>query len=159
MPTKEMIAEPSVVWDSVRIVAPGTLLSRLEDVHAAIQTRAYELCEARGRTPGEDWSDWFRAEAEFLRPVAVHVSESEDAITVIAQVPGFSAGELEIAVEPYRAAAGGSISDKSNCQNTCRIAGNRYPEGALSSVARLGRASWFEAEKALPGVAEDVREL
>ena len=100
-------AEPSVAWESVRIVAPGKLLSRLQDVHDAISARAYEICEARGCVPGDDWEDWFRAEAEFLRPVAVHVSESEDAITVIAQVLGFSADELEIAVEPYRVIVAG----------------------------------------------------
>ena len=95
-------AEPSVAWESVRIVAPRKLLSRLQNVHDAISARAREICEERGCLPGEDWEDWFRAEAEFLRPVDVHVSESEDAITVTAQVLGFCADELEITVEPYR---------------------------------------------------------
>ena len=37
-----------------------------------------------------------------LRPVAVHVSPSQDVITVIAQVLGFGADELEVAVVPLR---------------------------------------------------------
>jgi len=107
MPTEVVAAEPRVTWESVKIVAAASLLSRLQEVHEAIQVRAYELCEARGRTEGDDWKDWFRAEAEFLRPVVVHVTESDDAITVLAQVLGFSAGELQIAVEPYRVIVAG----------------------------------------------------
>ena len=107
MVTQEVAAEPSVAWDSVRIVAPGTLLSRLQEVHDAISARANEICEARSCVPGDDWQDWFTAEAEFLRPVAVHVTESDNAVTVMAQVIGFSADELEIAVEPYRVIVAG----------------------------------------------------
>jgi HSP20 family molecular chaperone IbpA len=107
MPTEVFVAEPRVAWESVKIVAPASLLSRLQEVHDAVQARAYELSEARGRVEGDDWEDWFRAEAEFLRPVAVHVSESHDAIRVIAQVLGFCTDELQIAVEPYRVIVAG----------------------------------------------------
>jgi DUF2934 family protein len=34
---------------------------------AQIQTRAYELFEARGRCDGDDWQDWFEAEQQLLR--------------------------------------------------------------------------------------------
>ena len=30
----------------------------------AIARRAYELFEARGRAPGHDWEDWFRAKSD-----------------------------------------------------------------------------------------------
>ena len=36
--------------------------------HDAIERRAYELFEARGRTDGEDWNDWFQAERELAGP-------------------------------------------------------------------------------------------
>jgi HSP20 family molecular chaperone IbpA len=102
MPTQHVAAEPSVQWEPVPIVEPDSLLSHLHELHTAIATRAYELSEERGHLPGNDWDNWFRAEAEFLRPVAVHVSESEGAISVIAQVLGFSGDELQISVEPFR---------------------------------------------------------
>ena len=102
MTTQVARAEPSVAWETVRIVAPGGLLARWQQVYDAIAARAYEMFEARGCVHRQDWDDWLRAEAEFLRPVAVHVSQSQDAITVIAQVLGFGADELEVAVEPLR---------------------------------------------------------
>ena len=73
-----------------------------ERIHNAIARRAYELFEARDYHHGHDQEDWFRAEAEFLRPVPVHISEFEDHLTVLAQVLGFSAEELQISIEPYR---------------------------------------------------------
>lgn len=34
--------------------------------HEAIAARAYELFQARGGQHGNDWADWFRAEAEVV---------------------------------------------------------------------------------------------
>lgn len=36
------------------------------DLEAQIRQRAYELYEERGRTPGQETEDWFRAEREVL---------------------------------------------------------------------------------------------
>ena len=36
------------------------------EVHERIAGRAYELFLARGCRHGDDWADWFRAEAEVL---------------------------------------------------------------------------------------------
>jgi len=33
-----------------------------------VRARAYELFESRGRKPGQDKQDWFRAEQEILNP-------------------------------------------------------------------------------------------
>ena len=33
--------------------------------HDEIARRAYELFEERGREPGHEWEDWFRAEREY----------------------------------------------------------------------------------------------
>lgn len=37
--------------------------------HKEIAARAYELFMARGSQHGDDWADWFRAEAEVLGKV------------------------------------------------------------------------------------------
>lgn len=34
--------------------------------HDEIARRAYQLFEERGREPGHEWEDWFRAERELL---------------------------------------------------------------------------------------------
>jgi hypothetical protein len=33
--------------------------------HDEIARRAYQLFEERGREPGREWEDWFRAEREY----------------------------------------------------------------------------------------------
>lgn len=88
---------------------PSTSLNlrNIEDLHwemqavqLAIARRAYELFEARGCEHGHDWEDWFRAESELLRPVPVSMSESEDRISVRANVFGFGENELRVGLEP-----------------------------------------------------------
>ena len=45
---------------------------------------------------GWDLDDWFRAEAEILRPVPIEMSESDESYTIRAEVPGFDAKNLSI---------------------------------------------------------------
>jgi hypothetical protein len=42
---------------SVERLAPGP-------THYEVARRAYQLFEERGREPGREWEDWFRAERE-----------------------------------------------------------------------------------------------
>lgn len=82
---------------------PGSdLFDRLRELSNSIARRAFEMFEGRGRTDGHDLEDWFRAESEFLHPVHLDIAESGDVLTVRAEVPGFSAKELEVGVEPHR---------------------------------------------------------
>lgn len=88
---------------------PTTLLKlrNAEDLHyemqpvqLALARRAYELFETRGCEHGHDWEDWFRAESELLRPVSVSMSDSDDRISVRANVFGFEESELRVSIEP-----------------------------------------------------------
>lgn len=73
---------------------------QMQPVQLAIARRAYELFEARACDHGHDWEDWFQAESELLRPVSVSMSESDDRISVRANVFGFEEGELRVSIEP-----------------------------------------------------------
>jgi HSP20 family protein len=82
---------------------PGSdLFERVRELSHAVAHRAFELFNGRGRADGHDLEDWFRAESELLHPVHLDLAESGDAFTVRAEVPGFSAKELEVGVEPHR---------------------------------------------------------
>jgi len=81
---------------------PADLQRKTQKVQLAIARRAHELFEARGREHGHDWEDWFRAQSEHLCPVSVSMSESEDRISVRANVGGFDRTELEVSIEPSR---------------------------------------------------------
>jgi hypothetical protein len=50
---------------------PSKMAIMLDTVRSQelIRVRAYELYESRGREPGQDEQDWFRAEQEILNKV------------------------------------------------------------------------------------------
>jgi HSP20 family molecular chaperone IbpA len=72
----------------------------MREVYESISRRAYAIFEARGHQHGRDVEDWLRAESELLWPVPVEIRESSKQLTVRAEVPGFSAQEIEISLEP-----------------------------------------------------------
>jgi HSP20 family protein len=80
--------------------SPGDLLEQFDSVYESIARRAFELFEGNGRWPGTDLADWFRAEAELLHPLHLEMRESDSSFTVEAELPGFTAKDLEINVEP-----------------------------------------------------------
>ena len=79
-----------------------SVTEQIHRIHDAIARRAYELFEKNGRTDGNDVDHWLQAEKEFIFPVSLTLEENAGDIVVRASVPGFSAGELEVNVEPRR---------------------------------------------------------
>lgn len=65
-----------------------------------IEKRAFALFEKRGREDGHDLDDWFKAELELLEPLSVQIQETEDKVTVRAEIPGFKADEIKLNLEP-----------------------------------------------------------
>lgn len=74
--------------------------NQMREFSHSIARRAYELFEARGHQLGNDLDDWFRAESELMRSVPVEIKETEDQITVRAEVPGLAANEIKVSIEP-----------------------------------------------------------
>jgi HSP20 family molecular chaperone IbpA len=74
----------------------------MQETYNAIARRAFEAFEGRGRADGRDWEDWFKAETELLHPLHLDIAESDQAVTVHAEVPGFAAKDLEVSLEPHR---------------------------------------------------------
>jgi HSP20 family protein len=68
----------------------------ISDWSNRVAKRAYELFAASGFTNGHDLNDWFNAERELLKPMAIDVKDLRDEIVVTAKVPGFDAKELDI---------------------------------------------------------------
>jgi HSP20 family protein len=97
----------SATPSSLKLVPPADLLSRAEKIYDSIAQRAFELFEGNGRVLGRDLEDWFRAESEFLHPVPIDIEESEGVLAVRAEVPGFSADQLELSIEPRRMTVSG----------------------------------------------------
>jgi HSP20 family protein len=110
IPEKErnIMPEKSLATQPVREITPfkfeevEKVFDRLQTIYDSIARRAFDLFESNGRIFGHDLEDWFKAEKELLHPVHISISETEGQFQVKAEVPGFSAKELEVSVEPRR---------------------------------------------------------
>src|SRR5260370_7237961 len=93
----QQVTESQLV--SVAMEAPFEQVSALSE---SIARRAFEIFQNRERTEGGDLDDWFRAEAELFHTAHVHLYESDDALAVSAEVPGFAAEYLWFSLDPCR---------------------------------------------------------
>ena len=137
-----MTAQSTTAMQSVKGPAPGRqgpveLLEQFDKVYDSIARRAFELFKGNGQTAGHELDDWIRAEAELLHPVRLEVTESDESLTVLAEVPGFGAKDVEIKVEPQRLIIAGrrEIKEEKNGQ-----------EDSLRMVCRPDFASGRPAE-------------
>lgn len=83
----------------LRMMSFDEIFNDMSDTFDAIARRAYEIFESDGHQSGRDRENWFRAERELLHPVNLEVRESDGAVTVRAEVPGFEPKDLEIGVD------------------------------------------------------------
>ncbi len=74
--------------------------SKIDKVMKQMEERAFQLFEERGREDGHDLEDWFKAEQELLAPVPITITEKNNEMRIHAEVPGFTAKEISLNVEP-----------------------------------------------------------
>ncbi len=116
-----MSAQPAyaVVPDHAqpKMCPTSEMLERWRSVYGQIALRAYQLFETRGGTHGHDWDDWFKAEAELLRPIPIEIHELPEKLTVTAGVIGFGESELTVSIDPQRVIVAGrkeTVSEEGN---------------------------------------------
>jgi len=85
-----------------KVVKYTSLFDQMDKTFNALARRAYEIFERNGRVFGRDLENWFQAERELLHPVALNITETDEAFTVKAEVPGFTEKEIEVGVEQGR---------------------------------------------------------
>jgi HSP20 family protein len=95
-PTKQQVPASPIFVEAEK------LFEQMKEFSQSVARRAYGYFEARGREFGHDLEDWFRAESELMRRVPVEIKEADGQITVRAEVPGFTAGEIKVSAEPRR---------------------------------------------------------
>jgi HSP20 family protein len=78
----------------------SSFMEEISELFNKIEKRAYELFDGRGREDGHDLEDWFNAETELFRDLPLEIAEKENLLIIRAEVPGFTAEELEISLEP-----------------------------------------------------------
>jgi HSP20 family protein len=85
---------------------------RIERIYDAISRRAYQLFERDGRVHGLDTNHWLEAEKELFLPVQTSIEETDAEFVVRAEVPGFTATDLEVNVELRRVTISGKRETK-----------------------------------------------
>ena len=81
------------------VMSPDEIFSKSKNLTDSIAVRAYELFERRGREHGRDWEDWFRAEAELLRPVEIKLNDSGRAFIARTDLAGFRPESIQLSLE------------------------------------------------------------
>jgi HSP20 family molecular chaperone IbpA len=87
-------------------------LERREHLNDAISRRAFELYEKEGRVDGQDLRHWLEAERQILYPVHIKLEDADSEFVVLADLPGFTASEIEVSVEPRRVIITGKRDSK-----------------------------------------------
>jgi len=78
----------------------ASVFDQIQDTFNAIHAELMKSSKVMGRAFGRDLEHWFQAEREIIHPVHVSIEESDDSLSVKAEVPGFNEKDLEIGVEP-----------------------------------------------------------
>lgn len=118
---------------SLRVVEPQTLFERMNRVHDEIARRAFELFERDGAF-GRDLENWFNAEEQLIHPAHINISESDTALHVQAEVPGFEPNEIEISLEPARLTISGKKQASQEQQQKGKVV---YKELCSSELLRV----------------------
>jgi HSP20 family protein len=115
MKETKMAAQQATAMQTTKSPAPVRQTepwTEFERIYNDIAQKAFEIFEGKGRWFGNDLEDWFRAEAQILHPVHLDIRETDSSISVKAEVPGFTAKDLEINVEPRRLKIAGKRQTK-----------------------------------------------
>src|SRR5271168_1152357 len=89
-----------------------SISQRIEDVYSKIARRAYELFESKGRAHGHDVEHWLEAENQILPPVTIPWEANAHEYVGQAEVPGYTADDLEVQVEGQQLILTGSCQSK-----------------------------------------------
>jgi len=126
--------QPAKTTAVTKQTEPENVFDRMQKVFDSVEKRAFEIFNNNGRWFGQDLSNWLQAESELLHPVHLEIAETEDALTVRAEVPGFTAKELDIRVEGNRLTIAGKHESKEESKKGKTIYSERCAKEILRSV-------------------------
>jgi HSP20 family protein len=126
--------QPTKTSAVARQTEDENVLDRMQQAYDSIAKRAFEIFDNNGRWFGHDLSDWLQAESELLHPVHLEIAETDEALAVRAEVPGFTAKELDIHVEGNRLTIAGKHESKEEGKKGKTIHSERCAKEIFRSV-------------------------
>lgn len=128
----------------------------MEELNDRIAQRAFNIFQERG-FDGREWDDWFRAEAEILKPVPIEIRESRENYIVRAEVPGLDAKDLTIQAEPTSIYIHGKTEQRKEEKDGEQVT---YSEVSAHELARrIDLPASINPEKASARLINGVLEL
>lgn len=109
------------------------VFERMQQAYDSIAKRAFEIFDNNGRWFGHELSDWLQAESELFHPVHIEIAETDEALTVQAEVPGFTAKDLDIHLEGNRI----TIAGKHESEEESRKGKTIYSERCAKQILRF----------------------
>jgi HSP20 family protein len=128
----------------------------IKEMFDQLTRRAFSIFESNGHHLGRDIDNWFQAERELFHPTHIEVSESDQAFTVRAEVPGFTPKELEINIEGQRL----TISGKREKHEERKDKKTLYSESCSDEILRvLDLPAEVNAANATANLKDGILEL
>jgi HSP20 family protein len=118
---------------TLKLVEPEKLIDRINRLHQEIERRAFQFFEGEGGLFGHELDHWFKAEAELLHPVHVQISETDDAVQVRAEVPGFTTKDIEVSIDKQRL----TIAGKKESTEESKKGNAVYKEQCSNEILRV----------------------
>jgi HSP20 family protein len=87
---------------AIQVMRPEEMFKEMNKKFDVIARRAFEIFENNGWQLGHDLENWFQAESELFHPVLLDIAESDNTLTVKAEIPGFTEKDIKINLEPRR---------------------------------------------------------
>ncbi len=119
----------------LRLVSTDQIVDRVNTTLNTVARRAFEIFEHNGRRLGHDLEDWFQAERELLCPVSLDISETDSALTVELEVPGFREQDIQIGVEPRRLTVTGKREAREEKKQGTTVYAERSSNEILRTLA------------------------
>lgn len=82
----------------------------------AVQSRAFDLFEKRGRELGHELDDWLNAERELLGSPASELTENNGAYELQITLPGFESGDVEVTAMPNEVVVHAAREEQKNTE-------------------------------------------
>jgi HSP20 family protein len=86
----------------MKAIEPRDAFELFNEIYKEIACRAFAIFESEGGNVSHEVENWLRAEAELLHPVRMRMAQTDDTITIEAEVPGFGSKDLAIGLEGRR---------------------------------------------------------
>lgn len=155
MAKQQTALEKKVHRDNIFVTAEHFLEDFARNTEA-IAHRAFELFEKRGYKFGHELEDWFKAERELLRKVPIEIKDVDGNLDIRAEVPGFTADNLKVSVEPNRITIKGEMEEKEEKKGKNTI----YSEWKSNKIFRtFNLPHRVDADKATAAIRDGVLTL